>query len=335
MNTIQIQLKTILFILAFAICSWILIHVVTVFGVFLAIAYPIWWIFSPKQVICFFCRSRNESEFCPFCRKTVIKNDGNSPKTFLSASLNGLMILALTILSAVLVFAESLLLGAFGFPPPSKTVSISIPTTGEHVVREIFPMNITISGIKTPINTVRTDIRFDPQTLEVVDISTTNSFANIFIRKDIDNKGGFARLSGGLPNPGYPETTGLFATFYLRGLKPGITTVKFLPSSVVLANNGRGDNVLKELGSISYLILPNGTVTTNKNQTPENANLKVLGTSTSSATQMNFYDTSQVLGASTIPDDIQQVQSVNTVNDALTMLGRIDIAIVTLISKVL
>ena len=80
------------------------------------------------------------------------------------------MILVVSVLSAGLVFLESLLLGYFGFPPPTKTVSFSIPPQSEHIVGEVFPLNITITGIKAPINTVSTDIAFDPQSMSIVDV---------------------------------------------------------------------------------------------------------------------------------------------------------------------
>ena len=251
-----LQLRLLLFIIPFAVLSWILIHVLSIFGVFLAVAYPAWWFFSPKQTTCLLCRSRKEGEYCLFCRQLVNKRNGNTPKTFLSATLNGLAILIFTFVSLGVVFLEIQFLHTLGFPPVQKTASFAIPSTGEYRLGEIFPMKLEITSIKTPINAVQADISFNPQKLEVVDISTTDSFANVFIQKEINNRIGYARLTGGLPNPGFSGVNGVFGTLFLRSKSPGLAQVKFLPSTLVLANDGKGTNVLKNLATISYLILP-------------------------------------------------------------------------------
>ncbi len=117
-------------------------------------------------------------------------------------------------------------------------------------------MKLELENLKTAINTVQADIGFDPERVEVVAISTTDSFAKIFIQQEINNEGGWARLTGGLPNPGFFGERGTFGTIYFRAKSPGIVQLGFLQSSMVLANDGRGTNILKSLPSVSYLILP-------------------------------------------------------------------------------
>jgi len=101
-----------------------------------------------------------------------------------------------------------------------------------------------------------------------------------------------------------------------------------------LANNGRGNNVLKDLGSLSYLILPKNIKMTDKKQIRENVDLHVLGVSTSSATQMIFYDTQQVLGANTA-EIIQRTKLTDSSNPLLTTLGITDQFILSLWQKLL
>src|SRR6185437_8354598 len=57
---------------------------------------------------------------------------------------------------------------------------------------------------------------FNPAKVEVVGVSTQDSFAKIFIQKTIDNTSGYVRLTGGIPNPGWAGTNGLFETIYLK-----------------------------------------------------------------------------------------------------------------------
>jgi len=304
--------------------SWILIHLLTIFGVFLAIAYPIWWIIAPKQTVCIFCRSRHEGEVCLACHEVVHKSEGTSPKTFMSAVYNGLVFLVFTIISIGIVFLESQILFHFGFPQPAKTISFAVPSQQDHEVGEFFPMQIKITGIKQAINSVRVDFSYNPSQIAVVDISTKGSFANIFIQKQIDNKAGIARFAGGLPNPGFSGKDGIFATVYLEGLKEGITSIHFLPSSVVLANDGRGDNLLSSLSDASYLIVPKiPNRNTNYKQTDAKLETKVLGSSTSTNMQMIFYNEGQVLSDETSPT-VQQSNENNTNNSLFSELGNID-----------
>ena len=137
-----------------------------------------------------------------------------------------------------------------------QTASFIIPPKGQYKLGEIFSMNIEVDNIKNPINVVQADLKFDPDKIEVVNISTKNSFANIFIQKESNNTKGYVRLTGGLPNPGWHGTNGLFGTVYFKTKQPGLVTIAYLPTSLVLANDGQGTNILKSRPSFSYLILP-------------------------------------------------------------------------------
>jgi len=297
-------------IISFLLASWILVHVLGVLGVILVIAYPIWWLFLPQKTVCFFCRIRAEGEWCPFCRRKINKKNGIYPETLKSALLNGGLILVFSILSLFFIFGESLLLKRLGFPATPKTVFFVIPAKGQFYVGDVFPMKIDIVGIKTPINAVQADISFDATKVEVVDFSNAESFANIFLQKEINNELGYARLSGGLPNPGFGEEHGFFGTVYFKGKAPGAVKVEFLPSSLVLANDGRGTNVLKEIAPATYLILPKEEKIDNTNiegSTPTNdydvyTEPLVKGEKAGEAARdaqvkMTFYEENEVLGA--------------------------------------
>src|SRR4030042_4329515 len=199
-------------IIGFIIVSWLLIHFLAVFGIFLALAYPLWWLLAPQKTLCLFCEIGKLKE-C-FFRHSLI---------------NAGIVLGFSLISFGLVFGEGKILFKMGFPPTPKSVSFVIPTKGQYRLEEIFPMKIDIAGIKPPINAVQADLSFEPQKLEIVDISTQDSFANIFIQKEINNEVGYARLSGGLPNPGYSNESGIFATVYFKTKSPGAVKVEFLP----------------------------------------------------------------------------------------------------------
>lgn len=307
----------------YVIGSWLLVHVMAIFGIFIAVAYPLWWFLVPKQTACFLCRAKVNGSFCSFCRREINKKETISPSGFTSTVFNGLLILLFSIASLGVVFGESQILFKLGFPPTPKTVSFIIPAKGQYRLGEIFPMKIEISGIKTPINAVQADLGFESSKVDVVDISTEGSFANIFIQKEINNDGGYVRLTGGLPNPGFFNSSGTFGTIFLKGKSPGIVKVEFLPSSMILANDSKGTNVLKDLASVSYLILPEKISQEEENlQKSIKLSSSVLGEATDDA-QMKFYQEGSVLGAKT-SQEIKEKKKYDPLKSIMNILETVD-----------
>ena len=313
------RITTVLKIFVFILLSWFLIHLLAIFGVFLTLAYPLWWLLAPQGTLCLWCGIKKFNQYqCSF-RHSLI---------------NGGLVLVFSLLSFGLVFAESKILFKMGFPPTPRTVTFVIPSKGQYRLDEIFPMKIEIAGIKVPVNAMQADLSFDPSKLEVVEISTQDSFANIFIQKEINNEVGYARLTGGLPNPGYFSDHGLFGTVFFKGTNPGIVKIEFLPSSMVLANDGRGTNVLRELAAVSYLILPE-KISPQEEEMQKEIVLKpvVLGTETQE-TQMKFYEEEKVLGAQ-VGQEIEKEKGFNLGKILLGFLERVDRIILSLWGKVL
>ncbi len=175
-------------------------------------------------------------------------------------------------------------------PTSRQTASFVIPPKGQYKLGEIFSMNIEVDNLKNSINAIQADLKFDPKKIEVVNISTKNSFANIFIQKESNNTKGYVRLTGGLPNPGWRGARGLFGTVYFKAKQSGLVTIAYLPTSLVLANDGHGTNLLKSRPSVSYLILPDKlSLEEEKTQTKFISKENVLGAST----QKNQLDFSQ------------------------------------------
>lgn len=335
----KLPILSLILIIPLIITSWFLVHLLAVFGIFLAIAYPMWWLLAPKQTVCLLCRADRNGGKCPFCRKQINKSEGVSPANLSSATFNGILILVFSIVSIGVVFGESQLLFKLGFPPTSKTASFIIPPKGQYRLGEIFPMKLEINNIKNSINAVQADVGFEPQKLKVVEISTKDSFANIFVQKEINNEGGWARLTGGVPNPGFPGNSGNFGTIFFEGKSPGIVRIAFLPSSMVLANDGRGTNILKDLPSVSYLILPDRISKEEENmQSKLLLEANVLGASTDNTqnaqTQMKFYDEGSVLGAS-VGQDIQKKEQFSLPKALLGVLEKVDRFILEQYTKML
>lgn len=255
MNGFWKGIKTVLGLPIILILAWIIAHFMALLGIFAVVAYPIWAAFFGKKAVCLGCIRLDEGENCPLCNEKV-EGKETYPKNGRSIFLNTLLLLFLTGISIGVVFLENAVIDSSGFLSSGKTVSFNIPEKNQYRTNEIFPMKIEISGIKTSINVVQADITFDPDVLEVVDLSTKDSFASIFVQKDINNNLGYIRLTGGIPSLGYSKETGVFGTVYFKAKNAGLAHVSFLPTSMVLADDGRGTNILKSFPSTSYIIKP-------------------------------------------------------------------------------
>lgn len=161
------------------------------------------------------------------------------------------VLLILAVIGAVIFF-----LYKNGSTPPRTAVIVSESEseTEKKKINEIFALPINFTELETTINLGQIDLIYDPSRLKLLDVTFKGSFAKIFVEKQINNQKGFARIVGGLPNPGYKERSGLFATVYFQALGSGETEVEYAPSSLILANDGRGTNVIKSFPKIKFII---------------------------------------------------------------------------------
>lgn len=232
--------KQVGFLLVFLTLSWVLIHFLAIFGVFLALALPLLHLVFYPHILCFWCR---------------LKGDTHSLKHSL---IDSVLILILTFISLPIVYFEYQLVTRVTNPVQiAQVAQFMIPSKSQHPVGEVFALKIELMNIPSSINVAQADLSFDPSIVEVVDITTEGSLASFFVQKEFDNQKGYLRISGGVPNPGYRNPSGLLATAYLKGLKPGAIELKYLESSLVLANDGRGTNLLADIPTIPFIITPN------------------------------------------------------------------------------
>jgi hypothetical protein len=142
------------------------------------------------------------------------------------------------------------------FTTPPKTALITTDSNTTYRLKQIFPIPLRVERLSTPINATQIDLSFDPTYLQVVAITTGGSYATIFIDKLIDNQAGRITLAGGLPNPGYSESSGHFGTIYFEAIQAGSTELTYLHSSLIIANNAATSNVIDSLPNIPLTILP-------------------------------------------------------------------------------
>lgn len=288
------------------------------------------------------CQTRKTGDICPFCRSYVSDEKVSAPKNFRSSILNAFLILLISMVSMGMVVLEGTILARSGFNLTEKTITFVIPSEGQYAIGETFLMPIELVGIKKPINAIQSDFVFDPRSLELVDIVTQDSFASIFIQKQIDNELGYGRISGGLPNPGFFAERGVFATAVFKAKQVGLTQVRFLPSSLVLENNGEGTNLLKDLTTASYLIVPESVVPQNNDQQSQLIKEENLIAIEQASNQLKFGSAKEiglsepvVLGVSTDLDTIEDNKDDSFAHKVVSTIVIIDRLIINFWQKII
>jgi len=260
-ETLPAVKPSLLSLMGYLLASVILVHIFGLFGVFIALAYPLWWFFFPQSSPCFFCLHttlRKKHSQCPVCKRDASQI---YDPPFRSVLFNMLAIFALSLFSFFILFVEINLFGG-------KNVNIALFLQGQRAQfvmpeKNQFPMgkefyiDLGVKDIKKPVNVVQADLQFRKDLFRVKKIDVSGSFATIFTQKDFSNLEGWMRVVGGLPNPGFVGDYGVFVRIYFEPVKPGIGEITFMPTSKILANDGKGTNIAYRFTSSSVIITSN------------------------------------------------------------------------------
>lgn len=152
-------------------------------------------------------------------------------------------------------FWVSLFLGLFPFLAFAQAKLLVTPSLGTYQVGELFSVLVNVDSGNQPINASSAHLNFDNQKLEVASIGYSQSIFNIWTEEpSFSNAAGSIKFSGGLPNPGFTGKSGsiLRVTFKTTGV--GQAPISFVTGSV-LANDGRGTNILDSLNGGVYSVV--------------------------------------------------------------------------------
>ena len=130
------------------------------------------------------------------------------------------------------------------------------PMTGSFLAGSTFEVAILLDSDGASINAVKADLKFPVDKLQVVKPSAGSSFISIWIdQPNYSNKEGTISFTGGIPD-GIVTSSGVVSTIVFRVINPGEAIIEFQPSSSILANDGKGTNLLYKLIGARYNILP-------------------------------------------------------------------------------
>lgn len=166
----------------------------------------------------------------------------------------------LKILSCVFVFFFA------WFSVVDGTVLYLEPSTGQYFQGDTFITDVRIDPEGECINTVKVDLGFSKEVLEIIDFITGNSILTLWLQTPkINQEEGLISFIGGIPGgycgalPGEPGEPNLLGKIIFRakeiGGEPFSAEAKFLESSEVLLNDGLGTPAKLSFKNADFTIL--------------------------------------------------------------------------------
>jgi hypothetical protein len=151
-----------------------------------------------------------------------------------------------------------------GFALPVRAQKASLyfsPSSGAYTVGNTFLVQVKVNSGGVAINAADGTIIFDPDKLEVVRISKEDSIFTLWVQEPtFSNSLGTINFAGGKPSPGFIGAAGTIFNIYFRGKTSGSTNLTFASGSV-LADDGKGTNILGSFGSGVYNLTAKGIET--------------------------------------------------------------------------
>lgn len=109
------------------------------------------------------------------------------------------------------------------------------------------------------MNAVSGTITYPANLLQVVSLDKSGSIINFWISDpNYSNSQGQVTFEGGAYNPGYTGPSGKIITVLFKAIAPGTANLSFV-TAAVLANDGRGTNILDKTGTASLQISKEAT----------------------------------------------------------------------------
>lgn len=117
-----------------------------------------------------------------------------------------------------------------------------------------FTLTARVDSLAQPINAIKASLKFNKDKLEIISISKIGSIMNLWVEEPYySNIEGTLSFQGGVPNPGFIGNGGIVLHIIFHAKSPGVTTISWNKGEV-LANDGKGTNILTNLQNIDFEI---------------------------------------------------------------------------------
>lgn len=115
-------------------------------------------------------------------------------------------------------------------------------------------MRIMVSSPRQSINAISGVMLFPTDKLQVTSVSKIGSVLSLWVQEpSFSNSQGQVVFEGVVPNPGFSESNGRVLAVNFKVVGTGEALIR-LASGSLLANDGYGTNILKTLGTASYML---------------------------------------------------------------------------------
>ncbi|HUW71870.1 MAG TPA: hypothetical protein VMV66_01600 [Candidatus Humimicrobiaceae bacterium] len=130
------------------------------------------------------------------------------------------------------------------------------PDSGSYKNNQTFAVNVYVSSVDQVMNAASANISFPKDILNVISVSKTGSIFNLYPQEpNFSNITGIVNFEGIVLNPGFKGLNGKLITINFQGKGAGKPSLTFSSASV-LANDGKGTQILSNLGSANFTIQP-------------------------------------------------------------------------------
>lgn len=171
----------------------------------------------------------------------LIKSANKSPRSYLLNS----------------IFFLIFLYSVFYVLNPAQARAASLyfsPSSGSYNVGQTFSAGIYVSSSDQAINAASGIISFPQDKLEIINLLKTGSIINLWVQEpSFFNSAGTANFEGIVLNPGFTGQAGKIITLVFKIKAAGTAPLTFSSGSV-LANDGKGTNILSSMGSANFVL---------------------------------------------------------------------------------
>jgi hypothetical protein len=128
------------------------------------------------------------------------------------------------------------------------------PDSGSYSIGKTIPVTVYVSSPGESVNAVSGTLSFPTDKLQAVSASKAGSILTLWVSDpEFSNSAGTVSFEGVVPNPGFQGASGKIVTVFFKVIGSGTATVKWNSGSV-LANDGSGTNILKNLNTATYTL---------------------------------------------------------------------------------
>jgi hypothetical protein len=126
------------------------------------------------------------------------------------------------------------------------------PSSGSYKIGQNFSVSIYVSSSDQAMNAVSGTVSFSKDKLSVVSLSKSGSIISLWVQEpSFSNSSGSANFEGIVLNPGFTGKIGKIITINFKVKSLGLAAVNF-SSGAVLANDGKGTNILSGLDNANF-----------------------------------------------------------------------------------